>query len=202
MTAELSALFRHNNYDEAYKIAVFEKDAIIEKIYNIMSKITYNENEKRYLTYANFDIITDLNDIYYKMLNKIKNEKQIHDKILKIELLERLENKLIRLFELSNSKYCASIVAKKSDMKTKIINDMTQNEHEKNVLVDNYSRVLTKVIKQYDGDIIAEKMENKHKRQTAKIKQNKSIFNQLVLGHILWDISRSLPKGFSRGKGH
>ena len=200
--AELSALFRHNNYDEAYKIAIFEKDAIIEKIYNIISKITYTENGKKYYTYSNFDIITDLNDIYYKILNRIKKEIQEKEKILKIELLERLENKLIRLFELSSNKYCASIVVKKSGMKIKIINDMSQNEHEKNVLNGNYSRVLTKVIKQYDGDIIAEKMENKHKRQTAKIKQNKSIFNQLVLGHILGDISRSLPKGFSRGKGH
>lgn len=202
MVAELSALFRHNNYDEAYKIAIFEKDAIIEKIYNIISKITYTENGKKYYTYSNFDIITDLNDIYYKILNRIKKEIQEKEKILKIELLERLENKLIRLFELSSNKYCASIVVKKSGMKIKIINDMSQNEHEKNVLNGNYSRVLTKVIKQYDGDIIAEKMENKHKRQTAKIKQNKSIFNQLVLGHILGDISRSLPKGFSRGKGH
>lgn len=193
-------MFRHNNYDEAYKIAIFQKDDIIEKVYNIISKITYTENSKKYYTYANFDIVTDLNDIYYKILNRIKREIQEKEKILKIELLEKLENKLVRLFEISSNKYCASIIAKKNDMKIKIINDITQNERDRLTLKDNYNQILTKVIKQYDGDIITEKMEIKHKREKAKVKQNKKIFNQIILGHILGDISKSLPKGFSRGK--
>lgn len=195
-------MFHKNDFDVAYKIAVFQKDDIIEKIYNIMSKITHIENGKKYLTYSNFDIITDLNDIYYKILNKIKNEKQIQDKIFKIELLERLENKLIRLFDITKNKYCASIVANEKDMKIKIINDIAQNNNDRKLLKDNYSQILNKVIKLYGGNITADKMRMKHKKEVAKEKQNKKLFNQIIWGHILRDISKAIPKGFSKGKGH
>lgn len=200
LKAEFFNIYTSTDFETAYKIIVLQKDDIIQKLYNIISKITYTENGKRYLTYSNFDIVGDLDENYFKILAKVKKEIVLKENINKNDLMKRLENKLTRLFDISNNKYCASIVAKKNDMKTKIINDITQNEHEKNVLKDNYNQILTKVIKQYDGDIITEKMEIKHKREKAKVKQNKKIFNQLILGHILGDISKSLPKGFSRGK--
>lgn len=201
LQAEFYNLYKKTDYATAYKTAILQKDAYIEKIYNIISKITYIENGKKYLTYFNFDIVEDLEKAYYKILAKVKNEFTIIENINKKELLEQLENKLTRLFELSNSKYCASIVMKKNETKIKIINDMTQNECDKNTLKDNYTRILKKVIKQYDGNIIAEKMENKSKKEKARIKQSKKIFNQIIWGHILGDISKSLPKGFSKGRG-
>lgn len=201
LQAEFSALFRKNDFDIAYKMAVFEKDAIIEKIYNIVSKITYTENNKKYYTYSNFDIITDVENKYYKILNKIKNEIQIQDKILKIELLERLENKLTRLFEISNNKYCASIIASEKDMKMKIIQELGQNEKELQTLKINYNKILKKVIQLYDGNIKLEKMEIQRKKDIAKTKQNKKIFNQIATGFILKEINKILPKGFSKGKG-
>lgn len=200
LKAEFSNIYNKSDFDTAYKIIVLQKDDIIQKLYNIISKITYTENGKRYLTYCNFDIIGDLDENYFKILAKVKKEILLKENINKNDLMERLENKLTRLFEISNNKYCASIIAKKNDMKIKIINDITQNERDRLTLKDNYSRVLTKVIKQYDGDIITEKMENKHRQEKAKTKQNKKIFNQIILGHLLGDISKSLPKGFSRGK--
>jgi hypothetical protein len=200
LKAEFLNIYNKTDFDTAYKIIVLQKDDIIQKLYNIISKITYTENGKRYLTYFNFDIVEDLEKAYYKILAKVKNEFTLIANINKKDLLTQLENKLTRLFELSNNKYCASIVMKKNETKIKIINDMAQNERDKNTLKDNYSRVLAKVIKQYDGDIITEKMENKSKKEKARIKQNKKIFNQIIWGHILGDISKSLPKGFSRGK--
>lgn len=200
LKAEFYGLFNTHDSDGAYIVAVTQKDYIIEKLYNIISKITYTENGKKYLTYSNFDIVEDLEEFYFKILDKTKKDFERLENINKRELLKRLENKLTRLFEISNNKYCASIIAKKNDMKIKIINDITQNERDRLTLKDNYNQILTKVIKQYDGDIITEKMEIKHKREKAKVKQNKKIFNQIILGHILGDISKSLPKGFSRGK--
>lgn len=201
LKAEFLSLYKKTDTETAYKTAVLQKDVIIEKIYNIISKITYSENGKRYLTYSNFDIVGDLDENYFKILAKVKKEIVLKENINKNDLMKRLENKLTRLFEISNNKYCASIIAKKNDMKIKIINDITQNERDRLTLKDNYSRILTKVIKQYDGDIITEKMENKSKKEKARIKQNKKIFNQIIWGHILGDISKSLPKGFSKGKG-
>lgn len=201
LKAEFYNLYKKTDIETAYKTAVLQKDLIIEKIYNIISKITYIENGKKYLTYYNFDIVEDLEKAYYKILAKVKNEFTLMANIHKKDLLTQLENKLIRIFELSNSKHCASIVMKKNETKTKIINDITQNECDKNILKDNYTRVLNKVIKQYDGNIIAEKMENKSKKEKARIKQNKRIFNQIIWGHILGDISKSLPKSFSRRRG-
>ena len=200
LQAEFYNLYKKTDMEIAYKTAVLQKDLIIEKIYNIINKVTYIENGKKYLTYSNFDIVEDLEKAYYKILAKVKNEFTLIANINKKDLLTQLENKLTRLFELSNNKYCALIVMKKNETKTKIINDMTQNEYDKNTLKDNYTRILNKVIKQYDGNIIAEKMENKHRQEKAKIKQNKKIFNQIIWGHILGDISKSLPKSFSRGK--
>lgn len=200
LKAEFFNIYTSTDFETAYKIIVLQKDDIIQKLYNIISKITYTENGKRYLTYSNFDIVGDLDENYFKILAKVKKEIVLKENINKNDLMKRLENKLTRLFEISNNKYCASIIAKKNDMKIKIINDITQNERDRLTLKDNYNQILTKVIKQYDGDIITEKMEIKHKREKAKVKQNKKIFNQIILGHILGDISKSLPKGFSRGK--
>ena len=201
LKSEFLNIYNKTDIETAYKIIVLEKGAIIEKIYNIISKITYEQDGKRYYTYFNFDIIGDLQESYFKILAKVKNEVQLSEKIRESELYDALEWKLIQLFELSYNKYCASIIAKKNDMKIKIINDITQNERDRSILKDNYGRILEKVIKQYEGDIITEKMEIKHKKEKSKVKQNRKIFNQLILGYILGGIAKSLPKGFSKGKG-
>lgn len=201
LKAEFYWLFNKHDSSSAYKIAVLQKDDIIDKIYKIISKITYEQDGKRYYTYFNFDIIGDLQESYFKILSKVKNEIQLSEKIRESELSDALEWKINQLFELSYNKYCASIIAKKNNMKIKIINGITQNEHDRSILKDNYSQILAKVIKQYEGDIITEKMEIKHKKEKSKVKQNRKIFNQLILGYILGDIAKSLPKGFSKRKG-
>ena len=201
LKAEFYGLFNTHDSDGAYIVAVTQKDYIIEKLYNIISKITYTENGKKYLTYSKFDIVGDLQENYFKILDKIKKEFARIENINKNELLKRLENKLERLFDLTNNKYCASIVAKEKDMVYKIINDVAQNETEKKTLKDNYSRVLNKVIRLYDGNIKMDKIEMKHKKEVAKTKQNKKVFNQILWGHLLSDINKSIPKGFSKGKG-
>ena len=200
LKAEFYGLFNTHDSDSAYIVAITQKDYIVEKLYNIISKITYTENGKKFLTYSNFDIVEDLEESYFKILDKIKKDFERLENINKRELLKRLENKLERLFDLTNNKYCASIVAKEKDMIYKIINSIAQNETEKKTLKDNYSRILQKVINLYDGDIKRVKMEMKHKKEVAKTKQNKKIFNLILWGHLLSDINKSLPKGFSRGK--
>ena len=201
LQAEFYGLFNRHDSDSAYKIAVFQKDDIVDKIYKIISKITYTENKQRFLTYSNFDIIGDLQENYFKILSKVKNEIDRKEKILKNELLKRLENKLMKLFDISKSKYGASIVAKEKEMIFKIIADIAENENEQKILIDNYNKILNKVIKLYDGNIKMDKIEIKHRKEIAKTKQNKKLFNQILSSCLLREISKAIPKGFSKGKG-
>ena len=201
LQAEFYGLFNRHDSDSAYKIAVFQKDDIIEKLYNIISKITYKDNGKNFLTYSKFDIVGDLQENYFKILDKIKKEFARIENINKKELLERLENKLIKLFDITKSKYGASMVAKEKNMVLKIIVDIAENENERKILIDNYHKILNKVIKLYDGNIKMDKIEMKHKKEIAKTKQNKKIFNQILSTCLLREISKAIPKGFSKGKG-
>lgn len=201
LKAEFYGLFNRYDSDSAYRIAVFQKDDIIEKLYNIISKITYTENNKRFLTYSNFDIVGDLQESYYKILAKVKNEVQLSEKIRKSELADALELKISRLFELSNNKHCASIVARRNDMMEKIINEIATNEPDRTYLKNNYSKILKKILFSYSGNIELEKMELKNKKQNAMIKQGQKISNQLIVGHILGTINSIIPHGFRNGKG-
>lgn len=201
LKAEFYNLYKKLDPENAYKIAIFQKDLIIEKIYNIISKITYVENGKKYLTYSNFDIVGDLQENYNKILAKVKNEFVIIENINKNDLLDALEKKIKRLFDLSNSKYCASIVADRYDIKIKIINDMAQNNVQQKILLDNYERILAKIKKQYNGDIKQAKMEIKNRKQNAIIAYNNKISKQLFFGSVLSTINSIIPRGFSNGKG-
>lgn len=201
LKAEFYGFFNKHDSSSAYKIAVLQKDDIIEKIYKIISKITYTENGKKYLAYSNFDIVGDLDENYYKILTKVKNEVQLSEKIRESELNDALEWKISRLFELSNNKHCASIVAKRHDMIEKIISDVANNEADRAYLRNNYSKILRKIIISYSGNIELEKMELKNKKQNAIIKQGQKISNQLIIGHILGTINSIIPRGFRNGKG-
>lgn len=201
LRGEFSHLFEKLDFENAYKIAVQEKENIIEKINNIIRMIKHKENNETYYSYRHFDIITDLNENYYKIFEKVKKEVQLSEKIRKSELADALESKISRLFNLSNNKHCASIVAKKHDMIEKIINDVATNEPDRIYLKNNYSKILKKILFSYSGNIELEKMEIKNRKAKAKIKQERGFISQLIIGHILGDISKSLPKSFSKGKG-
>ena len=201
LKAEFFGLFNRHDSGSAYKIAVLQKDDIIEKIYKIISKITYTENGKKYLTYSNFDIVGDLDESYYKILTKVKNEIQLSEKIREGELLNALERKMNQLFELSNNKHCASIVAKRHDMIEKIISAVANNETDRAYLRNNYSKILRRVLYSYSGNIELEKIELKNKKQNAMIKQGQKISNQLIFGHILGTINGIIPRGFKNGRG-
>lgn len=201
LRAEFIDIYKKHSSETAYKKAIFEKDLIIEKLYNIISKITHKEGNKKILTYFNFDIIEDLEAYYFKILAKVKKEIDLKENINEKELLERLEKKLVKLFDLTKNKYCASIVASEKEMTDKIIIEVAQNKDELKTLQENYNKILKKVIKKYGGNIKQEKIKIQYKKEEIKMKNNKKIINQFLCGYMLREISKIIPKGFSRGKG-
>lgn len=216
MTAELSALFRHNNYDEAYKIAIFEKDAIIEKIYNHIFNIHYlqksgevevvwlpstswdtkykfeQKNTKIYM-YRDFDIVADLYENYYKTLKKVKTEFGELSKIKFDDLIEELKKRFSMAMNISGDFYYISLELKKNHIIKAIVEDITSDNQEKTFLLDNYNKVLNKILKQYQGDIISDKHKIQRQKERARQK-NKNSFISWALFNSTWAmINKKLP---------
>lgn len=221
--AEFTALFNQYDMKTAEEMAIFRKDNIIEKLYNELynrhylqksggvrlvwlpsppwdKKYKFEQEQKKVFLYRNFDILTDLNENYYKILKIIQKEAQTLEKLKNKRLLLKLKDKLGELMELNQNKYFLSIALKQNKNINAIIEEITTNESEKDLLFINYDRILNQILKLYHGDIIEEKSKIKAKKEVLKEKQKRKVTNWLIYNYILSDISKSLPKPHNKKK--
>lgn len=198
--AEFSALFEHYDTETAYNTAILQKNNIIDKIYNIILKIKYEVNGKKYYKYKQFDIIQDLKDNFLTILEKVKKEYTIQEAANNAFLLDELKNDLIKYMKLDKNKYLMSLALKSYDNINNIIISITSDKQKQAFLFDNYYKILNNVLKLYQGDIINAKSKIKAKKEVLKEKQKRKITNWLIYNYILSDISKSLPKPHNKKK--
>ena len=164
------------------------------------SKYKFEQKTERVFLYRDFDILTDLNENYYKILKTIQKEAQTSKSIENKRLLLELKKRIVEAMELNSDKYFLSISLKQNRSIKAIVNDITSNENEKEFLYNNYDRILNQVLKLYSGDIAKNKMEIKAEKEILKSKKQKSLVSSLITSYILSDISKSLPKAFNKKK--
>lgn len=198
--AEFSALFEHYDIETAYNTAILQKNNIIDKIYNIILKIKYEVNGKKYYKYKQFDILQDLKDNFFKILEKVKKEYTIQEAANNAFLLDELKNDLTNYMNLDKNKYLMSLALKSYDNINNIIISITSDKQKQAFLFDNYYKILNNVLKLYQGDIINAKSKIKEKKEKAKEENRKKLASWLIFNYILNDISKSLPKPHNKKK--
>lgn len=198
--AEFSALFEHYDTETAYNTAILQKNNIIDKIYNIILKIKYEVNGKKYYKYKQFDILQDLKDNFFKILEKVKKEYTIQEAANNAFLLDELKNDLTNYMNLDKNKYLMSLALKSHDNINNIIISITSDKQKQAFLFDNYYKILNNVLKLYQGDIINAKSKIKEKKEKEKEATKKKFAHWLLFNYILSDISKSLPKPHNKKK--
>ena len=167
-------LFNKYTIQEAYKKAILEKEENIFNLTEYIENIKISKNNKMYYLYRQFDIVEDLNNNYYVILDKIKKEYTRTENIRNIELLEQLEAYLMARFEnVENKSICYNVLQQKKYIDY-VINDITKNKHDQEILKNNYFKTLQKVKRYYNGYILEEKEQQKElkykQRELEKIK--------------------------------
>ena len=94
---------------------------------------------------------------------------------------------------ISGDFYYISLELKKNHIIKAIVEDITSDNQEKTFLLDNYNKVLNKVLKQYQGDIISDKHKIQRQKERARQK-NKNSFISWALFNSTWAIiNKNLP---------
>ena len=133
LSAEFYSIFKQYDTQTAYNTIIKTKEDIIDKICNIMSKITYTENGVKYYAYNEFDIFQDLEDNFYKILNVVQRDYTKLQEVKQQELLIKLENKIKRYMRLDSNKYLISIQLKKYNIIKDIINGIATTEERQKI---------------------------------------------------------------------
>lgn len=162
-------LFEKYTTQEAYKIAILEKETIIENITKYIEKITYKKNGKNYYKYLEkFDIVGDLQANYYAELDKIHKEiERIETEQNKI-LFEKLEKQLHYYYTITECKRVVTPFFCKNENIKAIIEEITKDPTEQEKLYKNYFTILQKVKKYYNGYIVQEQEEIKQQKALAR----------------------------------
>ena len=176
LQAEFYNLFDTLSYREAYKRAILEKESIVDRITNFIESLTYKKNNKKYYLYkAKFDIVQDLRENYYKILNQIQKDYKNITEIQEAETLEKLKSYLLARFENAERLQSAINILSQSKYINLVIDEVTQDEQEKDIIQQNYYKILNEVIKQYKYSIQEEKQQEKAmiraERERQKIKR-------------------------------
>ena len=179
---ELKSNLRADFYDnfttyglkEGYKKSILQKDMTLDFIYNLLYNYSENIDYKKIYIFRKFDIMQDLENNYYKILNIVKSEFIKQNDILTDELLEKLKAFLIERLDNAPSKKIAIQVLTDKKYIDYTINYITQDQEQKDILYNNYNKVLNDVKKLYLGNIEQEREQEREKKQYLKIqKQNR-----------------------------
>ena len=179
-------LFDNNSVQEAYKKAILEKENIIGLLYHGISILTRTENGKKYYLYfEKYDITGDLQNNYYKVLNKIKKEYLEIENAQNNDLLLKLEKYIDTLYQKSKSKSYAKRQFKEKIWIDGIINEIAETEEQKQYLYNNYFKVLNKISLLYAGYIEEEKETEREKRENQKAKQRQKRLDRIATLYII-----------------
>ena len=219
--AEFMQIYNHYDMETAEEITIQQKDDIIQKLYNEIynrhylqnsgavdlvflpsptwnTKYKFEQKKEKVFIYRDFDIITDLNENYFKILQKAKKEiysiKQIENK----KLFDELKKKIGGAMTLDKNKYFLSIALQENENIETIINSIAKNENENDYLLNNYEKAFKQVIKLYHGDIVKNKMEIKAQKENAQNENKTKITRWLLFNCIMTQILKSLPKPFNK----
>ena len=186
LQAEFYAILSKYGVKDGYNAIIKNKDDIIETITNRIEGIKYYNTE--IYKYRDFDIFQDLYDNYYKVLNKTQKDFVLLDKIKKEELTNKLYNYLDERFKNAESKKVAYKILSQKKYIDIVISNITENEHEKNILYSEYIRTLNKIKAMYNGYIMEETENEKNIKQLKKQKErNRNIkhFDYLYTLHLI-----------------
>ena len=179
-------LFSTLSYKNAYKKAIIEKDINIDKISKIIENLKTTKNGKKYYLYnGKFDIVQDLQDNYYKILNKIKKEFEEIDKIKSEDVEERAKNYLTGIIDRSELKGVAIDTLYQNICFNYLVQELQLNEEETEQLKNKYNKIIKELETQYKYTIKMEKENQKaiikQNRENAKIKRrDKLVFLYLI----------------------
>lgn len=158
---------------EAYKKAILEKDANINNITNRMENIKLTSGDLKY--FGLFDIVGDLQSNYFLILDRIKREynrietiKEQEEREKEAEILEKLEKEIYNFFKKSELKHITKRILSKNESITLLVEDIAKSEKEAEILRNNYTKILYKVARLFDGDIQTEKEEIQHQKELAR----------------------------------
>lgn len=219
--AEFSTIYQHYDAKTADEITIQQKDDIIQKLYNEMynrhylqntgavdlvflpsphwdKKWRYEQKKEKVFIYRDFDIITDLNENYFIILQKVKEEVDTKQHLQNKKIFDKLKKRLQQLMEIDNDKYFLSLSLQQNENIKNIVEDITTGENEKEFLYNNYEKALKQALKLYSGDIAKNKMDLKAQKEQAKNENKKRIARWLLFNYIMADILKALPKPFNK----
>ena len=198
ITTDLQAifykLFNNNDIETAYKKAILEKEKNIDTLTNFIENLKDYYNGKYIYIYKQFDIVKDLNDNYYIILNKIKKEFETIEKIKNQDIINKLKEYIMQRFNNApNKKDCYNLLQQKFYIDY-AINDIIKDQQQQKILYNNYFKVLNECKKYYNGYIIEEKEKEKEykeqKREMEKIKRRDKLITKYLINEILTGINR------------
>lgn len=221
--AEFYAIYKHYDTKTADEITIQQKDDIIQKLYDEIynrhylqksgavdlvflpsptwnTKYKFEQKKEKVYIYRDFDIITDLNENYFKILQKAKKEIYSIEQIENKKLFDELKKKISGAMTIDKNKYFLSIALQENENIKTIVNSIAKNENEKDYLLNNYEKALKQVIKLYHGDIVKNKMDLKAQKEQAKNENKKRVARWLLFNYIITDISKMLPRPFNKKK--
>lgn len=219
--AELMTIYEQNDIEVADELAILQKENIIDKVYKIIinchilkksgdvklvflpspkwdKRWKFEQKKEKVFLYNNFDILTDLNENYFKILKKVKNEIQQKEKIKNKKLLIELKKKIEQAMGINENKLFLSVTLRQKKYIDIITNEIATNKKEKDFLLNNYNSVLSQVLRLYAGDITLEKKMLKQEKEEQKTKRQKRLISGLITSYILTDISKTLPKTMNK----
>lgn len=223
LIAEFTAILKQYDKETAEEITILKKDKIIEKLYNELynrhyiqkggrvnliflpsppwdKKWKYEQEKEKVFLYRDFDIVTDLNDLYFKCLKTAQKDFDELNKIRQKQLGKELEKRFLQAFDLSNEKYYILLALQENKNIKSIVEDITTDETKQAILFDIYEKTLNKITKLYKGDIAKDKTKIKQQKEDAKNKNKKQLGNWLLFNYIMSDLLRSLPKAHNKKK--
>lgn len=219
--AEFYAIYKHYDTKAADEITIQQKDDIMQKLYDEIynrhylqksgavdlvflpsptwdKKWRYEQKKEKVFIYRNFDIITDLSENYFKILQKAKKEIYSIEQIESKKLFEKLKKRIQQLMEIDSNKHFLSLALQQNENIKNIVEDITTDENKKDFLYNNYEKALKQVLKLYSGDIAKNKMDLKAQKEQAKNENRNKIARWLLFNYIMTDILKMLPRPFNK----
>ena len=221
--AEFYAIYNHYDMETAEEITILKKDNIVENLYSQIynrhylenrgrvelvflpspswdKKWRYEQKKEKVFIYRDFDIITDLSENYFIILQKVKKEIDTKQHLQNKKLFDELKKKISGAMMLDKNKYFLSIALQENENIETIINSIAKNENEKDYLLNNYEKALKQVLKLYSGDIAKNKMDLKAQKEQAKNENRNKIARWLLFNYIMTDMLKILPRPFNKKK--
>lgn len=221
--AEFYAIYQHYDTKTADEITIQQKDDIVQKLYNEIynrhylqnggavdlvflpspswdKKWRYEQKKEKVFIYRDFDIITDLSENYFIILQKVKKEIDTKQHLQNKKTFDKLKKRLVDAMGIDDNKYLLSLTLQQNENIKIIVNDITNDETQKEYLLDNYEKALKQVLKLYSGDIAKNKMDLKAQKEQAKNENKKRLARWLLFNYIMTDILKMMPRPFNKKK--